>query len=268
MGCIDMNAWSARADRPDRPDWVMFDLDPAEGTEFAVVVEVAQLLRTALAGARSGGLPEDVGLASGIHVLVPIARRYDQETVRDFAARRGAGAGAHRTRAGHHRVAASAPSRGADRCEPERLRAHHGRRLLGAAGARGARSRRRFEWDEVRPELDLADIHHGCGARAAQALATFSRRCFPTASACRGFSPLGLGGRLWLRLRLARSARASRAWSSDAVSAAIRSGGVGRSSRRLGGHRSCPALGLDHRQQPLAVGVLCTASDRSRRCRP
>ena len=63
MGCIDMNAWSARADRPDRPDWVIFDLDPAEGTEFAVVVEVAQLVQNRARGARSRGVSEDVGLA-------------------------------------------------------------------------------------------------------------------------------------------------------------------------------------------------------------
>jgi bifunctional non-homologous end joining protein LigD len=84
MGCIDMNAWSARADRPDRPDWVIFDLDPAEGTAFAVVVEVAKLVRAALAALDLEGFPKTSG-SRGIHVLVPIARRYDQETVRDFA---------------------------------------------------------------------------------------------------------------------------------------------------------------------------------------
>ena len=28
MGCIDMNTWYSRVDRPDRPDFVLFDLDP------------------------------------------------------------------------------------------------------------------------------------------------------------------------------------------------------------------------------------------------
>ena len=31
MGCIDMHPWLSRCDRPERPDLVMFDLDPAEG---------------------------------------------------------------------------------------------------------------------------------------------------------------------------------------------------------------------------------------------
>jgi DNA primase len=28
MNCIDMNAWYSRVDKPDRPDFVLFDLDP------------------------------------------------------------------------------------------------------------------------------------------------------------------------------------------------------------------------------------------------
>ena len=28
MGCIDMNTWYSRIDKPDRPDFVLFDLDP------------------------------------------------------------------------------------------------------------------------------------------------------------------------------------------------------------------------------------------------
>ena len=31
MGCIDMNAWYSRVDRPERPDYVVFDLDPSPG---------------------------------------------------------------------------------------------------------------------------------------------------------------------------------------------------------------------------------------------
>ena len=30
MHCIDMNAWYSRVDKPDRPDFVLFDLDPPE----------------------------------------------------------------------------------------------------------------------------------------------------------------------------------------------------------------------------------------------
>ncbi len=32
MGCIDMNTWYSRVDKPDRPDFVLFDLDPSKAS--------------------------------------------------------------------------------------------------------------------------------------------------------------------------------------------------------------------------------------------
>jgi bifunctional non-homologous end joining protein LigD len=84
MGCIDMHAWASRADRPERPDWVMFDLDPSEGSGFAEVIEVAKLVRQALDVLGLESLPKTSG-SRGIHVLVPIARRHDFAEVREFA---------------------------------------------------------------------------------------------------------------------------------------------------------------------------------------
>src|SRR6185437_8446 len=49
MHCIDMNAWYSRVDKPDRPDWVLFDLDPPEEEgAFAMCVRVAHYLHGAL----------------------------------------------------------------------------------------------------------------------------------------------------------------------------------------------------------------------------
>ncbi len=69
----------------DRPDWAMFDLDPAPGSSFEQVVQVAQSPRQALAGLGLEGYPKTSG-SKGMHVLVPIERRYDQDEVRSFAA--------------------------------------------------------------------------------------------------------------------------------------------------------------------------------------
>ena len=63
MGCIDMHAWASRVDRPERPDWVMFDLDPSEGATFEDVVRVALLVRDDARRARARVRPEDERLA-------------------------------------------------------------------------------------------------------------------------------------------------------------------------------------------------------------
>ena len=41
MGCIDMNTWYSRVDKPSRPDWVLFDLDPSADVGFAETIQVA-----------------------------------------------------------------------------------------------------------------------------------------------------------------------------------------------------------------------------------
>src|SRR5688500_20330981 len=47
MNCIDMNAWYSRVDKPERPDYVVFDLDPPDDA-FANALKVAHLVRAAL----------------------------------------------------------------------------------------------------------------------------------------------------------------------------------------------------------------------------
>ncbi|MBD0291921.1 MAG: hypothetical protein ICV74_11755, partial [Thermoleophilia bacterium] len=85
MHCIDMNAWYSRWDKPDRPDFVLFDLDPPDGG-FALGVRAAHLVREAL---EALGLRSHVKTsgAEGIHVVVPITRRSGWEETRDFAER-------------------------------------------------------------------------------------------------------------------------------------------------------------------------------------
>jgi bifunctional non-homologous end joining protein LigD len=84
MGCIDLHAWSSRVDKPERPDWVMFDLDPSEGATFEQVVEVALLVRETLDVLELASFPKTSG-SRGIHVLVPVARRHTFPQVREFA---------------------------------------------------------------------------------------------------------------------------------------------------------------------------------------
>jgi bifunctional non-homologous end joining protein LigD len=84
MGCIDMNAWYSRIDRPDRPDFVLFDLDPSPDVGFRETVQVALLVKQALDAFGLIGFPK-TSSAEGMHVLVPIERRYTYDDTREFA---------------------------------------------------------------------------------------------------------------------------------------------------------------------------------------
>ena len=84
MGCIDMNTWYSRVDKPDRPDWVLFDLDPSPDVGFPEVVRVALLIKEVLDALGLAGFPKTSG-ADGFHVLVPIERRYTYARTRELA---------------------------------------------------------------------------------------------------------------------------------------------------------------------------------------
>ena len=85
MGCIDLHVWASRVEKPERPDWVMFDLDPAEGATFEDVITVAGLVKELLDLLELQGYPKTSG-SRGIHILVPVARRHTFGQAREFAA--------------------------------------------------------------------------------------------------------------------------------------------------------------------------------------
>jgi bifunctional non-homologous end joining protein LigD len=84
MGCIDMNTWYSRVDKPDRPDWVLFDLDPSPDVGFKETVQVALLVKQALDAFGLAGFPK-TSSAEGMHILVPVERRYTYADTRQFA---------------------------------------------------------------------------------------------------------------------------------------------------------------------------------------
>ena len=85
MHCIDMNAWYSRVDKPERPDFVLFDLDPPdEPTGFAQAIDVAHLIRALLDELELPGYVKTSG-ADGIHIVAPITRRSTFQQTYDFA---------------------------------------------------------------------------------------------------------------------------------------------------------------------------------------
>lgn len=84
MGVLELHVWAARRDRLDRPDRLIFDLDPDEGLPFGRVGEGALQLRERLEDLGLESFPKLTG-GKGLHVVVPMVRRNEWGTARTFA---------------------------------------------------------------------------------------------------------------------------------------------------------------------------------------
>ena len=83
---IDMHPWYSRVDKPEYPDWSVVDLDPAEGATFKDVIAVAKVLKSALDHLELKAVLKTTG-QSGLHIYIPIERRYTLDESRSFVAK-------------------------------------------------------------------------------------------------------------------------------------------------------------------------------------
>lgn len=83
QACITPHRWLSRADRPDHPDRLVFDLDPP-GDDFTPVREAAGALHQLLDELKLPSAVMTTG-SRGLHVVVPLDRRAPFDDVRDFA---------------------------------------------------------------------------------------------------------------------------------------------------------------------------------------
>lgn len=82
LAIISQDVWLSRIDEPDRPDYAVFDLDPAPSLPFERVVDAACRVRDVL---EEYGVPHGVKTSgvSGLHIYVPVAGA-DYHTTRLF----------------------------------------------------------------------------------------------------------------------------------------------------------------------------------------
>jgi bifunctional non-homologous end joining protein LigD len=83
QGTLTFHVGCSRITELDRPDWVLFDLDPGEAG-MADVVEVAKALHSRLRAERSEAFVKTSG-KTGLHVLVPWERATDYAEARMWA---------------------------------------------------------------------------------------------------------------------------------------------------------------------------------------
>jgi bifunctional non-homologous end joining protein LigD len=84
MGVLEIHPWGSRADDLDRPDRMFFDLDPDPSVAWDEVVAAARLVRDVLAELGLESFVKTSG-GKGLHVVVPLARRHDWDTVKGFS---------------------------------------------------------------------------------------------------------------------------------------------------------------------------------------
>ena len=83
MNTIEFHPWGSRVDKPDSPDRIVLDLDPAPGVGWAAVVECAREIRAQLEGMDLASFVRTSG-GKGLHVVVPFRRGPGWQTVKDF----------------------------------------------------------------------------------------------------------------------------------------------------------------------------------------
>ena len=86
MGTIEFHGWGSKVADVEKPDRLIFDLDPDEGLDFADVRRALRQLREVLAGIGLVSFPMLTG-GKGVHVVVPLDATVEWPAVKDFANR-------------------------------------------------------------------------------------------------------------------------------------------------------------------------------------
>ncbi|ROM49094.1 ATP-dependent DNA ligase [Pseudomonas poae] len=84
MGTIELHTWGATTDKIETPDQFVLDLDPDPALPWKSMLEAAQLTLSVLDELGLEAFVKTSG-GKGLHLIVPLARRDDWDTVKAFA---------------------------------------------------------------------------------------------------------------------------------------------------------------------------------------
>jgi bifunctional non-homologous end joining protein LigD len=84
MGVIELHTWNAVAKAIERPDRIVFDLDPDPDLPWARVLEATELTRTLLQELGLKCFAKTSG-GRGLHVVVPLRRTHEWEEAKAFS---------------------------------------------------------------------------------------------------------------------------------------------------------------------------------------
>jgi bifunctional non-homologous end joining protein LigD len=84
IGTLEIHVWGSHVDRVERPDVLVFDLDPDPAVSWPRVAEAARALHDRLLGLGLRSWVKTTG-GKGLHVVVPIARRHEFDDAKEFS---------------------------------------------------------------------------------------------------------------------------------------------------------------------------------------
>jgi len=84
IGVLEIHPWGSRIDNLEKPDRMVFDLDPGEGVSYDSVVDAAFKLRDILDGLGLRSFVKTSG-GKGLHVVVPLERRSGWDEMKSFS---------------------------------------------------------------------------------------------------------------------------------------------------------------------------------------
>lgn len=84
LGCIELNPWHSTIKKPGKPDYLIIDIDPSDKNTFNQVIDAANAFKKVLDKAGAACFCKTSG-ASGLHIYVPLGKKYTYEQGKDFA---------------------------------------------------------------------------------------------------------------------------------------------------------------------------------------
>ena len=84
MGVLEIHTWNAVFEDVERPNRIVFDLDPGEKVEWPAVIRAARMVREALAALQLDSYVKTTG-GRGLHVVVPLRPHADWSQCLEFS---------------------------------------------------------------------------------------------------------------------------------------------------------------------------------------
>jgi bifunctional non-homologous end joining protein LigD len=84
LGAIERHPWHSRVQSIERPDWVVFDLDPGEASDFGTICDLALKIRESLERLGLECYPKTSG-SRGMHIYIPLRPAHTYEETAAFA---------------------------------------------------------------------------------------------------------------------------------------------------------------------------------------